>query len=154
MSLDAETLVFFDASCLIAAAGSPGGGSGFLLDVCRRGYLQAAGSPQVLIEAERNIRSKLPSGALATFHSHLAETPMQVVDPLPLAARRSFESVVGQKDEHVLAAVVECGAPFLLTLDQALAERVNAAGLGVRALPPGEFIKAVLPDHTHYRSIR
>ncbi len=154
MSIDADTLVFFDASCLIAAAGSPHGGSGFLLEVCGRGFLQAAVSPQVLVEAERNIRDKFPPAALGIFHAYLVATPMRIVELLPPSGRRSFESVVGEKDEHVLAAAVQYAAPFLLTLDRLLAGRVNAANLAVRALSPGEFITTVLPDHIDYRSIR
>lgn len=54
MNIDRNTLLFFDASCLIAAAGSPTGGSGFLLALCARGLLRAACSQPVLVEAERN----------------------------------------------------------------------------------------------------
>lgn len=154
MSIDAATLLFFDASCLIAAAGSPSGGSGFLLDTCRRGFLQAAVSPPVLVEAERNLREKLPSAALGTFHAYLVTTPFQLVDVLPASARTSLASIVGDKDEHVLAAAMQIAAPSLLTLDRRLAQRVNSAGLAVRALSPGEFIAAILPDHVDYRSIR
>jgi hypothetical protein len=41
MTIDQTTPIFFDASCLIAAAGSPTGGSGFLLSLCEKGHLQA-----------------------------------------------------------------------------------------------------------------
>jgi len=48
MSLTRDSLLFFDATCLIAAAGSPTGGSGFLLSVCLAGFLKAGSSPSVL----------------------------------------------------------------------------------------------------------
>lgn len=56
MVLSQQTLLFFDASSLVAAAGSPTGGSAFLLLVCQKGFLRASSSQGVLIEAERNIR--------------------------------------------------------------------------------------------------
>jgi hypothetical protein len=66
MRIDRQTLVFFDASCLIAAAGSPSGGAGspsggagFLVSVCASGFLRAAVSRPVLFEAERNVLAKL-----------------------------------------------------------------------------------------------
>jgi hypothetical protein len=64
MTFDAETRLFFDASCLIAAAGSPSGGSGFVLSLCQRSLLRGAISPPVLIEARRNVRDKLGPEAL------------------------------------------------------------------------------------------
>jgi predicted nucleic acid-binding protein len=154
MSIDADTRVFFDASCLIAASGSPSGGSGFLLDLCRRGLLQGVVSPLVLIEAERNIRNKLSPAALAAFQAYLSDPFLQLADIPPESGWESFETVVGQKDAHVLAAGLRGDAPFLLTLDQALADRVNGANLGVRALSPGEFITTVLPEHADYPSLR
>ena len=63
MTLTRDSLLFFDATCLIAAAGSPTGGSGFLLSVCQAGFLKACSAPSVLLEAERNISAKLPPAA-------------------------------------------------------------------------------------------
>ena len=59
MTIDRNTLLFFDSSCLIAAPGSPNGGSDFLLLLCARGYLKAAISQPVLLEVQINILSKL-----------------------------------------------------------------------------------------------
>jgi hypothetical protein len=70
MKINRNTLLFFDASCLIAAAGSPSGGSGFLLSLCGRGYLQAVVSQPVLIEAQRNIQNKIGADAVKRFIPH------------------------------------------------------------------------------------
>jgi hypothetical protein len=59
MTIDRNTLLFFDSTCLIAAAGSPSGGSGFLLSLCARGFLKTAVSQPVLLEAQRNIQENL-----------------------------------------------------------------------------------------------
>lgn len=148
--VDRNTLLFFDASCLIAAAGSSSGGSSLLLSLCARGFLRAAVSQPVLLEAERNIAGKLCAEALSAYHRLVALTPMVVV-PVPLEPeRRAYRAAVGEKDEHVVAAALYATADFLLTLDKKLANRVNEAGLGVSALSPGDFIKSVLPEHADY----
>jgi len=78
MTIDRDTLLFFDASCLIAAAGSPSGGSGFLLSLCARGYLKATISQPVLLEAQRNIQKKLGDNALKRFFALLAVVPFSL----------------------------------------------------------------------------
>lgn len=72
----------------------------------------------------------------------------------PLEERISYLHVAGEKDEHVVAAAVASGAPFLLTLDRGLLRRVNLVDLGLRALTPGEFLNEVLPLHHRYDDIR
>ncbi|MEJ2354093.1 MAG: hypothetical protein P8Y03_30320, partial [Anaerolineales bacterium] len=72
MTIDRDTLLFFDASCLIAAAGSPSGGSGLLLSLCAREYLRASVSQAILLEAERNIQAKLGVGAINIIYNLLA----------------------------------------------------------------------------------
>jgi predicted nucleic acid-binding protein len=154
MTIDRETLLFFDASCLIAAAGSPSGGSGFLVSLCQRGLLRGAVSQPVLLEAERNIRKKRGLMELETYHRLIALTPLLLVPLPPSARRRPYAALVGEKDEHVLAAAIEGRAPLLITLDVKLAERVNRATLPTRALSPGEFIKTLLPEHADYPRLR
>jgi hypothetical protein len=75
MTIDRNTLVFFDSSCLIAAAGSPSGGSGFLLSLCARDFLKAAVSQSVLLEAQRNIQAKLGEGSIRRYFNLLAVVP-------------------------------------------------------------------------------
>ena len=154
MPVDASTLVFFDASCLIAAAGRPVGGAGYVLSLCRRNLLRAAVSLPILLEAERNVRANLPPHALVTYRDLLAETAMIVVAVPDPSSREDYGPVVGEKDDHVLAAAIAAGAPFLLTLDKRLERRVNGAGLPIRTLAPGEFINEVLPDHADVRLLR
>ena len=154
MSIDSTTVVFFDASCLVAASGSPTGGSSFLLSVCERGFLQAAVSQPVLLEAERNVIEQLRPEALDRFHRLVATTPWTVVPLPPRRQRRQYQSIVGEKDGHVLAATIEGQAESLLILDKPLERQVNQAALPIRALSPGEFITTVLTQHVDYPSIR
>lgn len=150
MRVDPTTLLFFDASCLIAAAGSPQGGSSFLLSLCRRRLLRGAVSQPVLLEAERNIEAKMGAAALSAFHRLLAITPLILA---PIASNRelqAYQPIVNVKDAHVLAAVMTSGAQCLLTLDRELVSQVNQSDLPVVALTPGAFIRQHLPDHPDY----
>ena len=78
MTIDSKTLWFFDASCLVAAAGSPVGGSGFLLSLCSQGFLRGAVSSYVLLEAERNIQVRLEPATVHTYYNFVATMPYLV----------------------------------------------------------------------------
>jgi predicted nucleic acid-binding protein len=155
MPIDETTVVFFDSSCLIAAAGSPTGGSSLLLAICARGFLKGAVSPGVLIEAEGNILTNLPPQARTRYRQEILQIPL-VVAPLPSAPEHeTAAAITEEKDAHVLTATVSIGAQFLLTLDKRLARRITQEEeLSIRALSPGEFITTQLPTHPAYRSFR
>ncbi len=70
------------------------------------------------------------------------------------AEQRQYREIVGEKDEHVIAAAIAAEASFLLTLDKGLEERVNETKLPIQALSPGTFITTVLIHHVAYPSIR
>ena len=105
MTLTRDSSLFFDATCLIAAAGSPTGGSGFLLSVCQAGFLNAFCSPSVLVEAERNITAKLHTSALATYHLQLAATPIILISTPQRRIIQQYDDPFG-KDAHVVASAM------------------------------------------------
>lgn len=154
MNIDQNTLVFFDSSCLIAAAGSPSGGSGFLLSLCARGYLKAAVSQPVLLEAQRNIQAKLGDEAIKRYHNLLAVVPFSLASLPDKTKLKRLEKMINKKDVHVVSAALEIHAPFLLALDRGLILEVNKVNFGIRALSPGDFIKSVLPNHIDYLSYK
>ena len=154
MTIDRQTLLFFDASCLIAAAGSPNGGSGFLLSLCALGLLRAAVSQLVLLEAERHVFADLGPRALENYDTIVTRIPKQIL-PVPSQAELdAYRQVVTQKDQHVIASALAANAPFLITLDKPFTTQVNDAGLSVTALSPGDFIKTFLPQHSDYPQLR
>jgi predicted nucleic acid-binding protein len=153
MTLSRDTRLFFDASCLIAAAGSPTGGSAFLLSVCEAGFLQACTSPSVLVEAERNIRTKLPPAALVAYHLRIAATPLVLLSTASRDMVRQHDPIFG-KDAHVVASALAAHVPHLLTLDRPLIQKVTQAAVAIRALTPGDFIQIELPGHPDFSSIR
>lgn len=73
MSVDSSTLLFFDASCLIAAAASPNGGSGFLWSLCVPRLLRAAVSQPVLVKTAANLLVRFPADVLARHRIQLAD---------------------------------------------------------------------------------
>jgi predicted nucleic acid-binding protein len=154
MRIGRSTRVFVDASCFVAAAGRPEGGSGFILSLCRRGLLRAVSSEPVLLEAESNISAKLGVTSLSSFHYSLINTLIEIV-PMPRELDlRAAREIVGAKDDHVLAAALACSAPFLLSLDKRLVTEVNKVELPILALGPADFIIGVLPAHRDFDLLR
>ena len=154
MRIDRNTLLFMDASCLVAAAGSPTGGSNFLLSLCARGYLRAAVSQPVLLEAQRNIQSNLGLEAINRFYNMLAILPFTLATLPDKAAFTGLEKLVNKKDVHVVAAALELRSPYLISLDKGLCLEANKAAIGIQAYSPGEFIRTVLPHHVDYPPTR
>ena len=106
MIIDNTTLLFFDASCLIAAAGSSTGGSGFLLSLCARSLLRGAVSQAVLLEADRNIRTKLNLSALNAYHDLLQVVPFTLAPVPRIPAEVAWLQMVNAKDTPVVAAAL------------------------------------------------
>ena len=151
MTISRTTLLFFDASCLIAAAGSPTGGSGFLLSLCTKGYLQAAVSTYVLTEAARNVQARMKAGAWNNYQAILTAVPFTMAPvPNPLPALPP----VNAKDVHVAAAAGAIKAAYLLTLDKGLLAEALQAQVSFLTLTPGDFIKTVLSTHAEYPVFR
>lgn len=77
--------IFADAKVFIAGADSRSGASGAVLLLAEVGLFRLVVSRQVLDEAERNLRKKLPR-ALPTFAEILATLQIEIVpDPEPYA---------------------------------------------------------------------
>lgn len=150
MTIDRSTSIFFDASCLIAAAGSPSGGSGFLLSLCARDLLRPVVSQFVLYEAEHNIRQKLGQHVLHDFQALLIRIPFTVTSVPMISTGAPWLIAVNAKDAHVVVAVLASESPYLLTLDRNLIAEVSRANLPFQALTPGTFIKEVLVQHSDY----
>jgi predicted nucleic acid-binding protein len=151
MTIDHTTSLFFDASCLIAAAGSPAGGSGFLMSLCEKGHLRAVTSTYVMAEAARNIQARMKPMAWANYQALLISVPF-VVAPIPNPLPNL--PPVNAKDLHVVAAAIASGCAYLLTLDKGLLIEANRAKPGFPTLLPGDFIKTVLPTHLDFPNLR
>lgn len=152
--IDASTILFFDASCLIAALVSPTGGSGFLWGLWQRGFLQAAVSQPVLSEVATNLASKLDPAYLERLEQQV-RTCVPRIAPVPrLDEQPRRYPEINAKDEHVVAAALAISADVVLTLDRPLAREIERAELGIAARSPGEFIQHDLVTHPFYSRLR
>jgi predicted nucleic acid-binding protein len=138
--------LFFEASVLIAAAHSLTGGSGYVLEACRRGRFKPVVTQLVLIEAERNIKAKLGEEDLLRFYQFLGTVDFTVEPPVSAREVADYSHLIEEKDAHVLAAAVRSSAQFLLTLDTRhfMTERLSKADLGLIIVTPSHFIQAYL----------
>lgn len=135
--------LFVDASVWIAAAGSKTGGSAMVLELCRRGKAEAVSSRLVLLEAERNIGTKLPRSASLRFYQEIASMDIKLVEAPTEREISAQERIIDSKDAHVLAAAVKGNVDFLLTLDRKhfMAPKVLGAGLTFQIMTPGDFLR-------------
>lgn len=152
--VDRSTLLFFDASCLIAAASSPTGGAGFLWSLCERGFLQAAVSQAVLTETASNLVSKFDSSCLERHEQQLRSCAPHIA-PIPLLdGHPRLYPQINPKDEHVVAAALAVRADAILTLDRPLAREIEQAALGISPRTPGDFIQFDLITHPFFTALR
>jgi len=137
--------IFLDASVLLAAAGSPqGGSSAAIAQVAHSEEFEVLVSSQVLREALGNVRLKFGQAAVIRLYTLLAQLQPRLVGPRESAAPANLPASVAVKDHHILQACVAAGASICLTLDRRhlLSEDVRRWGIerDLRLLTPGEFL--------------
>lgn len=138
-----KQLVFIDASVWVAAAHSPGGGSSLVLEICRGKRFGAMCSQRVLMEAQTNVRHKMPVEALARFYHLLAETAPLITAAPSEDDETEYAAFVAAKDAHVVAAARASDAAYLVSLDRKhiVTDQVRASIKPVSVLTPAEFIQ-------------
>src|SRR5690349_24628702 len=101
MSVAPTTALFFDASCLFAAAASPHGGAGFHFALCEADLLTGWTSESVLVETERNLTKKLHGSAWPRLEARIARGALHIAVPVPSDLSQAFG--INSKDVHVYA---------------------------------------------------
>jgi predicted nucleic acid-binding protein len=74
--------------------------------------------------------------------------------PLPPSSLVESYQEDFREDAHVIAAAIEAGANYLITLDRRLIERVTRSDLPLQAKSPGAFIEEDLATHPSFSEIR
>lgn len=109
--------VFLDSSALIAGIASSKGAGREILRLAEIGLIEIMVSRQVVVEADRNITSKLPE-CIDDFRNYLETlAPVLVTDPSQRDILR-FSSLIQPHDAPILAAAVAAQADYLVTWDQ------------------------------------
>lgn len=131
--------VFADANVLIAGADSRSGASRAVLILAEVGLFRLVVCPQVLDEAERNLRRKLPQ-ALPLFAEIMAALNLVIVPDPPPAAYERWLDIIEAKDAPILEAAVQADVDRFLTLNTKDFTPKVAAQTDLWIQTPAQFI--------------
>ncbi len=133
--------VFLDTSALIAGIASIKGAAREILRLAEINMIDIVVSRQVIIEADRNIESKL-NDMLADYREYMKIlSPELVNDPSPKEIKK-YASLINKDDAPILAAADLSRTDYLVTWDKKhfISDRVKNK-VRVRVVTPGEFLK-------------
>lgn len=108
--------VFIDSSVLIAAAISPTGSARELVNQGITQKIDLYISPDVVEEAERNLKSKAPHG-LNYFYAIYKSLTLTLVKPTKRQVLRAAKFIIG-KDAPIVAGAIESKADYLVSFDR------------------------------------
>ena len=116
------------------------------MEVCRGQRFRAALTARILLEARVNIAEKFGEPELLRFYQQVAALDSEMVPPPSKERLGECVPLTTEKDAHVLAAALECKASYLLTLDRhhLLTPSVQSAGLPLKAMTPGDFLRDIV----------
>ncbi len=143
--------VFLDANVFFAAAGSPTGGSAFVLELAKKKKIRAISGAHALAEAERNLKKKLDEKALDRHYQNLLEAKpiIQDIDRVPLGVATALEQLLPRKDVPILLGAMLSDANFLITLDRKDFldnKRLKEDELSFLIITPGVFLQKYLEE--------
>ena len=131
--------IFVDANVLIAGADSTSGASNAILKLAEIGLFQLVVSRQVIEEAERNLRKKLPR-ALPNFAAQMARLRLEIVpDPMPDEVA-PWITMTNPGDAPILCAAVKVSVDRLVTLNTRHFTPAVAAQSGLLIQSPAQLI--------------
>jgi len=132
--------VFLDSNVIFSGLYSAEGAPGIILQHFMEGRLTIVISQQVLDEAVRTIREKLPEG-LPALRRLLMSLPPEIREgPAPEETAR-WAKVIHPDDAGILAAAVAAQPDYLITGDTHFFENPNIAGeSGLHIVTPAQFL--------------
>jgi len=132
----AKLKVLVDADVLIAGSASITDASHIILQLCDLGLIEGIISKQIKIEAERNLKQKLPQ-ALPAFGS-LINSAFSVVEDPTVEDIRIYEGWADKKDLPILIAALQHGCHYLITFN---VRHYNPPTGYLLVQTPGDFLK-------------
>lgn len=138
--------VFLDANVYFAGVFSSHGASAMILKLAKMGKIEIFANHLVLLEVERNLAQKADKRILEKFHRDLQQIPIHIIPWPEEKVLAEYEGVINAKDVPILAAAVETGVGFLVTLDRKhfLRPEVLSYASKLKILTPGEFLRQFL----------
>lgn len=132
--------IFLDASVILAAFGSPSGGSALIINYQGKAY-KCITSVDIIAEVlHKSYKLKATESALKNF---LKKKNILIITSPTEEQKHQFDEVVAdKKDRHVLASAKESGADFLLSYDRKhiVVPKVKKALKPTKVITPKEFL--------------
>lgn len=138
--------VFLDANIFFAGAGSPKGGSGFILELAKINKIEIITVSQALLEAEENILKKLGLPYLNRHYQNLLgiKPKIQSIEFITPKEISKLKKLLPEKDIPILAGAVLSGSQTLITLDKKHFlnnDKLKGIKLLLGIMNPGEFLR-------------
>ena len=134
--------IFADANVLVAGADSRSGASRAVLLMAEVGLFTLVVSRQVIDEAERTIRRKLPR-ALANFADQMTYLNLEILADPSAEAFAEWEAIIEAKDAPILAAAVTAGVDRILSLNTRDFTQEVAEQCGIPIQTPAQFVRDI-----------
>ena len=144
--------VFLDANVFFAAAGSPTGGSAFVLELAKHKKIYVVTVAHALVEAERNIQKKLDREAVDRHYQNLLDIGVEIqnIDNVPSGITTALEKLLIRKDIPILLGAILSKSEFFITLDRKDFidnKRLQEAELSFQIVTPGDFLQKWIRDY-------
>ena len=135
--------VFFDANIYFSAARSLLGGSALITEFVKKKKLLLFTTPEVLKEAETNLRLKENVQVLVRYYQNLSSIKPKIIRVSKKQAKIDFGRIINQKDALVLAGAKKTRVKYLVILDKKhfFTKKIKRAKLFFKILTPGDLIK-------------
>lgn len=133
--------IFLDTSALIAGIVSSKGAAREVLRLAEAGMIDVVISKQVIVEADRNIASKL-THMLADYRKYMKTLSPELVHDPSVKDIQKYSKLINKDDAPILTAAELSEADYLVTWDKK--HFVSASvkkGVTVKIVTPGEFLK-------------
>ncbi|MBU3942893.1 hypothetical protein KKA24_02825 [Patescibacteria group bacterium] len=134
--------VFLDANIFFAGTRSSTGGSGFVLELAKKGKLEIYTIMYALLEAERNIKNKLGDKYLNQFYQNILETKIKI-QSVEVKEIIELKQIVPEKDIPILLGAVFSDSKVLITLDKKHFlnnKELKKIKLPFEIMNPGDFL--------------
>lgn len=143
--------VFFDASIIIAALLSPGGGSARLFKFIKAGIIIGLTSQTVIeeiLEEDKPKKIKKTKGEIRQF---IAESGLIVRQAITIREIEQYQNRVEVEDAHLIAGAKLTKCSYLVTLDKKNLLRANIQKefLPLRIVSPKELLEEIVSIDWH-----